>query len=69
VALWESVTRHSGATVLDFREVPSVGYGWMENPSLIFKEHSYLSFSSHPRKEIKALPTAEKNSPRRVKAD
>jgi hypothetical protein len=24
---WEFVTRHSGATVLDFHEVPSVDYG------------------------------------------
>lgn len=28
--LWEFVTRYSGATVLDFHEVPSVGYDWME---------------------------------------
>jgi hypothetical protein len=26
---WEFVTRYSGATVLDFHEVPSVGYEWM----------------------------------------
>jgi len=66
VALWESVTRHSGATVLDFHEVPSVGYGWMENPSLIFKEHCELSLFQALRKKIKAHPTVGKFSPRRV---
>ena len=39
---WEFVTRHSGATVLDFHEVPSVAYDWMAEPStkLNVKEHS-----------------------------
>jgi hypothetical protein len=37
---WEFVTRYSGATVLDFHEVPSGGYGWMENHPLTFKEQS-----------------------------
>jgi hypothetical protein len=49
---WKIVTRYSGATVLEFHEVPSAGYGWMAWPSMeLSKNGERLIPGADKRKE------------------
>jgi len=61
--LWEFVTRYSGATVLDFHEVPSVGYdGWTDHP-LLSKNKAEILF---PQDGMQLLFWRLLNSPYRL---